>query len=64
MFQRLLYCSRGKHARMRRYAKRRGEDFVSRCRGCGIELVRNSDAIWVSREVHDKELADAASRRN
>jgi IS5 family transposase len=59
MIQRFLFCSRGKHSRMRRHARRRGEDYVSQCRWCGTSLVRNEAGDWISRDRWEKQNAAA-----
>lgn len=48
MLERLLFCSRGKHSRMRRFARRKGEVYVSRCRWCDTALIRDDDGEWIA----------------
>lgn len=57
MIQRLLFCSWGRHSRMRRHARRRGEDYVSQCRWCDTPLVRDDQGAWISRARWEKQKA-------
>lgn len=42
---------------MRRYAKRRGEEYVSQCRWCRTAMVRDDSGDWISRERWEKQKA-------
>lgn len=47
LWQRVARCPRGKHTRSLKKVHKQGETYVSRCRGCGVAMVRKSKRNWV-----------------
>lgn len=47
IYERLFRCPLGKHSRNFEDVRPEGDRFVSKCRGCGVKMLRLSKRNWV-----------------
>ena len=47
LLNRIFLCPRGKHERSFEHVRRQGDRYVSKCRGCGVPMVRLAKRNWV-----------------